>query len=385
MEPFEGYARRIVSGLPPAEAIPRDQYRSPLEDPLSGLLDGQLQPLSIDPLNRKSDEPDRYPRIGSIESADIENCVLGSGLECMAFYKSIRHESAPPLPRFWGIFIFDYAVSYLANEITEFYSRQISANDAIRAALAFLYFHERFHFRFDAWAISQESSTGLPLYENYRNGVYRSFHPSEYVYEETLANLHALASIRSFGVHSFCKQFVLSQPGAYSNIEKETRQEFLARLAAQLFHGRGQFLPSPHFVLPEHVGYIAHHSASAQLDGECPVYLLQGVSPSRFLIPNISLPAISEIENGFLRKYLAGEEIQTDHKYFKIDNGEKIKCPNPHKKNVRLNEFNNIVGKAGLRTNEYFEQRQKTKGWRKEVPRPFPQNALFDKNRNRPR
>ena len=329
MESFENYARRIVSGLPPAEAIPTDQYRSPLEKPFSGLFDDQSAPISIYPLNPQSDGPDLYPKIDSTEIADIENGVLGSGLECMAFYKSIRHESAPPIPRFWGIFIFDYAVSYIANEIEDFYSSEVSADDATRAALAFLYFHERFHFRFDAWAISQESATAQPLYENYRNGVYRSFHPLDCVYEETLANMHALASIRNFGVHAFCKQFALSQPGAYSNIEKETRQEFLARLAAQLFYGRGQFIASPHFALPEHVGYIVHHSAPAQLDRQCPVYLLQGISPSRFLIPNIALPAISEIESGFLRKYLAGEEIQTDHKYFRIDNGEKIRIPEP--------------------------------------------------------
>lgn len=377
MESFADYARRIVSSLSPAHPFPNDQYQSPLEEPLSRLCDEHFNPFAINPLDPQLDDANLKNALNPEEIWTVESAILGTGLECMAFYKSIRYQAAPPIPGFWGIFIFDYAISYLAHEIENYYHGTLSTADSLKAAVAFLYFHERFHFRFDAWAISQESATGKPLYEDYRNGVYRSWHPDNEVYEETLANLHALESIQSFGVHAFCKEFVKSQPGAYSNIQAETQEEFLARLAAQLFYSRNQIMGFPQCRLPEHIGYIANHSSPAILDKQCPVHLLKGISAQSFLVPNISLPKLSEIEKGFLTDYLQGEEIRTDHKYFKIDNGEKIKCPNPHSKTVRLYEFKNIVGKAGLRTNEYFEQRQKTDCWRKDVPRLFVKKALI--------
>jgi hypothetical protein len=377
METFEDYAKRVIAGLAPPEQISADQYLSPLEEPFSGLFEEDFPVIAVNPLEPQLDQIDLGNKLDTEQIEAIENGVLGTGIECLAFYKSIRYQAVPPVPGYWGIFIFDYAISYVAEEIESYYDGRFSRSNARQASLALLYFHERFHFRFDAWAVSQESATGKSLYENYRRSVYRSFHPLEYVYEETLANLHALSSIRSFGIYQFAKEFVQSQPGCYSNIRAERRQNFLGQLAAQLFYGRGQFLGVPHFRLPEHVGYMVNHNSAKRLDRECPAYLIQGFSPQRFSVPNVSLPAISEIESGFLRKYLAGEEIRTDHKYFRIDNGSKVKCPNPHSKTVKLREFKNITGKAGLRTSEYFDERKRTNGWKKGTPRSYPKQPLF--------
>ena len=345
---------------------------SPLEEPFNRLHDKRLKPEKINPFDPQLGDSHDYQKIDADQIITIENGILANGFECLAFYKSVRYKLVPPIRGFWGIFIFDYAVSYLAGEIQRYYEGQSVAENEWNAALAFLYFHERFHFRFDAWALSQESTTGKPLYENYRNHIYRAFHPQEFVFEETLANIHALTCIRSYGIQSFCREFVESQPGAYSNIKYATRKKLLGVLAAQLVETN--VLGSE---LPEHAGYIAHHRSASTLDKECPVYLLRGLSPQMFVVSNISLPNISEIENGFLRKYLAGELTRSDHKYFKIDNGEKIKCPNPHSKDIRLYEFKNIVGKAGLRTSEYFEQRRHTNVWQKEIPRSYPKRSLF--------
>ena len=169
---------------------------------------------------------------------------------------------------------------------------------------------------------------------------------------------------------------MLCQPEAYSNIVNVNQNEFRSRLAAQLFYGVGQIMGSPVFELPEHNLYLAHPRERVTSDKQCPVYVVRGVSASRLVKPNISLPLLSEIEKKYLKKYLNGKEIRTDHKYFKIDNGEKIKCPNPHFKNVRLHEFKNIVRKSGLTVSEYFDERKATKKWKKNTPRKYPKKSL---------
>jgi len=369
MEPFENYAERVISGLSDPDIIDPEQIKSPLEGILND-VNGQL--AEIEDITQL---PTLIDRIGKHEALDIENGILASGLEALAFYKSIHHKAAPPFKGKWGIFIFDHALMYLTQEMANFYPKTFTSTELLERAFWLLYSHERFHFRFDCWAISQESATGSPLYENYRNSVYRSFHPNEFIYEESLANLHSLSSVARHGISKYAKQFMLCQPGAYSNIIGIDRDAFRSKLAAQLFHGLGQVLGVRR--LPEHNQYLANPKNSSLLDRECPVFVVQGVFPSLFVIPSLSLPSVSEIERKYLKKYLNGDEKRTDHKYFIIDNGEKIKCPNPHNKIVRLYEFNNIVKKSGLTTKEYFEERDNTKNWKKNVPRKHPKPSLL--------
>ena len=41
----------------------------------------------------------------------------------------------------------------------------------------------------------------------------------------------------------------------------------------------------------------------------------------------------------FVERYLSGKKTRTDHDYYTIDNGEKVKFPNPHDKEVRSYEL----------------------------------------------
>jgi hypothetical protein len=373
MESYEEYARRVINGLSTPDEINPDQLLSPMEGAYENLK-GQLLDVDIEAgdLENTGENPQLLP----FDVSDTENGILASGIESLAFYKSIHHENLPPFAGTWGIFIFDYSLDYLSEELQRHAPGKFSPRECKQRALKLLYFHERFHFRFDTWVLSAESATGKPLYENYRNNIYRAFHPQEYVYEESLANLHALSCIAKEGAFSFAKDFMLSQPGSYSNIAGVNRGEYRSCLAAQLFHGRKQIMNDP-FALPEHSEFLAQPKNPSLSDKWCPVRIVQGVSPSIFVIPSVTLPALGEIENGFLKKYLKGKEARTDHKYYKIDNGSKVKCPNPHDKHVRLYEFKNITGKAGLKIKEYFEQRDKTKKWRKNVPRNKIIPALF--------
>ena len=58
--------------------------------------------------------------------------------------------------------------------------------------------------------------------------------------------------------------------------------------------------------------------------------------------------------------------MRTDHRYYTIDNGQKIKVPNPHAKNVALHEFSNIIKKAGLKQKEFYKERERTRVWKSE-------------------
>jgi hypothetical protein len=302
---------------------------------------------------------------------------LASGIEALAFYKSIHNKIKRPFRGKWGTFIFDYALAYLYQELNRFYPDQFTHSKLIEKAFWFLYFHERFHFQFDSWSISMESATGKPLYENYLNGIYRVFHPDTLVYEESLANLHALSSISRFGIHKYAKEFMLCQPGAYSNIIGIDRDECRSRLAVQLLHGNASIIGTPARQLPEHSQYLANPKDTNLFDNECPIFLIQGVSASIFVKPSISLPKLTEIEGGFLQKYLNGRKTKSDHTYYVIDNGEKVRCPNPHNKNVTLSEFMNITKKSGLTSREFFEERENTNKWRKNVPRKISRPSLI--------
>ncbi len=366
MNKFEDYANRIIDSLPAPQKITNDQFDSPLERVYRDIEGELVEVVEFDDANIAV--PAELNDGLDAEGEDIENGILGSGIEALAFYKSIHYQHKPPFRGKWGIFIFDYALRYLAHEIEDHCSGKYSWSERVMKARKLLYFHERFHFRFDCWVIAHESALTVPLYENYRNSVYRTFHPGKLVLEESLANLHALSSLYREGITSFTKKFMLSQPGAYANIIGVDMEEYLAMLAAQTFHGRAQFVAVRR--LPEHVPFIASPKNKKLTDSWCPNYIVKGVSPTCFIIPSITLPTISEMEKGFICSYLRGQEIErTDHRYYKIDNGEKIKIPNPHRKNLKLNEFSNIIKKAGLFQKDFHEARNLTKVWKKKVPR----------------
>lgn len=72
----------------------------------------------------------------------------------------------------------------------------------------------------------------------------------------------------------------------------------------------------------------------------------------------------------FVVKYLKGTELRkTDHEFYKIDNGEEVKFPNRHTKDIMLYELDNILRKAGMRSGEFAKERERTDRWRKYVPR----------------
>jgi len=369
MSKFEDYAERVISSLDPF----KEKIRSSCSEVFSSDITGDLIKVSIDDLSQL---PSLNDGLGEELTADIEGGIVISGVETLAFYKSIHHKSELPFKGQWGIFIFDYSLKYLSHEIAEYYPDKFSDEEALEKAFFLLYYHEIFHFRFDCWVISHESSTKKPLYIKYKHYVYNRYTPSEheFIREESLANIYCLASIKRHGVFDYAKKFMLCQPGAYSKVIDVDVFEYNAELASQLFNGDPMLsrLLGESTYLFEHAPYLANPDDGLLLDKDCPVYIIQDSLLSGDMLPNVPLPTVLEIEKKYLKKYLNGMEKRTDHKYFVIDNGKKVKCTNPHNKNIKMHEFDNIIKKSGLTAREFFDERKKTNKWKNGWPRKNP-------------
>ena len=63
--------------------------------------------------------------------------------------------------------------------------------------------------------------------------------------------------------------------------------------------------------------------------------------------------------------------------YYIIDNGQKIKTPNPHNKQLKPWEFKGTLAKAGMTPKEYWKERARTRTWKKHIPRKPPKAPLM--------
>jgi hypothetical protein len=370
MPHFEEYAERIIQNLPDPTILdlenPDDPDRvwssiderrfdtSPLDlNNPNGYVGGLLGSF----LDGSSDS--RYP-----EKHETEGAILARGLDALAFYKSIHFRHRHPFPGKWGIFITDYGLRFLAQEISDHYGWNIYKS--LTYAMKLLAAHEYYHFQFDAWMISLEGLSNRPLYEEYHANVYRSFFPNDVVVEETLANRRAFQSSELRRISGFVRRFMEAQPGAYARFDEVAMDwnACRAQLGSQGVLGRPGILGHRW----EHEPFLARGRGDFVARGECPTYEVFGLRPSHF--SPLALPSLQEIRRDFVGRYLNGQRhSRTDHEYYLIDNGERIKIPNAHGQHVRLDEFKSIIRKAGLTPKEYYSERERTAVWSRDCPR----------------
>lgn len=376
--PFESYADSIIRELPES-SVPDDhaeEDEAPLWRQLEDLSGDAVRQGNVDLLDDVAEDRTAAEPLDQEDHDASREAAREHGLEVFAFYKSRHFLLQGPFPRKWGIFIFDYGIRSIASELRSFYPARFSASEASRLAFKFLHRHERFHFRFDAWVLSHEETLRRPLYADYLRSVYRKLHPMAHCVEESLANRHAVFSMKPDKVWDFLAAYLATLPPAYSNAFPADLQTMQATLAAQTFHPIAWPFKIGGSTLA-HVPYLAQGQSPLVSDENCPVYIVYGVRPSRWVPPFKGIPDGREIRV-FLEKYLQAEAVQrTDHDYFKIDNGQKVKVPNLHG-NDRLKawEFKNIVYKAGMTIPDYKSERVRTAVWRNSVPREKPLSPI---------
>nr|WP_281719986.1 hypothetical protein [Nitrosomonas nitrosa] len=309
-----------------------------------------------------------------------------AGPDTLAFYKSFRFIDRQPFCGKWGIFLFDAGIEGLAHDLIKL-EPTLSKLEVIQFATKILLEHEQYHFWIDVWGLGQEIvSLNLPFMKRYEYyfSEKRKIELTPEDYEESLANHYVFAKLRNYKfingqtASSVLEKILLNAPSPYSDcfFDSAERTKRESGLALAVANGESptvalawqilQFQDFPFFL-----------GASIQPDNRlqllasgalCPIYFVQTKGYAALVTP-FQGPKLTEIED-FIKKYLDGKKDKyTDHQYYKIDNRESIKFPNPHDKEVRGYEFKGILKKAGMTQQEFNAAKRATNDWKRNCPR----------------
>jgi len=337
---------------------------------------------------------------GSVDELDdLSGSAIGDlvdeGFDAIAFYKSFRHINCHPAPGYWGIFYIKPRVKLLVNEMMS--DTGLSKNECLDSILRFLYGHEIYHYKIDAICLQKEAISNYLIYRPYRNYV-NSLSIMDW-YEESLANHYGLAALESINgsrglgayeanqiVKKFMSELVAMSPGAYQlGLDRNVMSLLGPRglLAQQIVQGRptanaisaaslklSEATFFQQLLLEGYKNFKGDRFLAAELSLTfCPVNWITWYKNGSAVYASKTV-SLKEIKDGFIKNYLNGEQKRlTDHEYFKIDNGESIKMPNGHDKDIRIYELKNIIAKAGMENTEFWAARNLTNKWKKSVPR----------------
>ncbi|MBB5211487.1 hypothetical protein [Microbulbifer hydrolyticus] len=370
--------------------LKEDSKRPPLPDdletttfPLGGAdIEGEIFEINTE----SSPFPD-----GALAEEDIEagrKAYRESGIDVLAFYKSFRFRDRPPFRGRWGIFLIDAGIGAIEAEYVA--AAGLPQDELRKLAIDTLVAHERYHFWIDVWALGQEvlpTCNQIKRYEYYLDRR-RIVCLTPYDYEESLANHYAYSRLRSRKLSDgsragrLIKTLFQESPPPYSDFtfnprERAKREGWLAAavvngldaLTAKPLIARGGSAEIGPSIRPV---YARHPAVGHQ---KCPIYVLKTTGYAERIQP-FQGPQLKEFRH-FIERYLGGEkEPRSDHEYYKIDNGEKVKFPNPHDKEVRGYELKGTLLKAGMTQSEFRQARRATRNWTKDCPRSEPKPPL---------
>ena len=355
--------------LPDSNRFPRPGVDIPIADDSQEVLE-EVEPASLPGSQGQDDE--------SHEGATGK--VVEEGIEYLAFYKSFRDVMRAPARKRWGIFFIKKRCVALATDVS--FSTGESFVDCLDGLAAFLYTHELYHYRFDAHCLQMEATGGLPVYRPYRRLV--ANRPVTEWHEESIANFYALKALQPNlrftypqPICDYLWDLVANSPGAYAggiNKQQRSRRDQMAQQASAAFASAGPTVWQGLVESTIRTGMGLSKQRESTLSSflhldNCPVFWIDWVKGGKsVLVPYVA--SVSEINNDFIRRYLAGvQDHHSDHSFYRIDNGEKVKLPNAHRPDLTNREFHNITGKAGMTSPQFYKERARTSVWRKEVPR----------------
>jgi hypothetical protein len=292
------------------------------DDTIDSLADiedslGTLRPISPD-LLRELENKDPIPgeHIRSITAV-----VRRTGIDAIAFYKSIRKAHQKPFPGKWGIFYTEQGIHYIAYllNVTIPTTGVLPVVDTTTQwAYQFLQAHERYHYCFDMYAMSIEAAAArsmyLPLKIAYKHCRHRQV-------EEAIANNAAwgwskrLASRMKRAGHTaeatasraFAEDLMTNQRGAYAHYAKP-RDHLNAILAANLVDGDYSGRPSR----PDLGPWVSTLPRRLSALTSCPEYLFTTSQPGLLSSP-YKLPIVTGVhESSRFNKQLEGryEELR---------------------------------------------------------------------------
>ena len=237
---FEEALRRIptqpalADSDPPLPDYPENESFDPADDDKD-----QLTPVEEHFKSAKKDDhhDEDILTITEEQRGLLDGGIREAGFDVYAFYKSRRYISAHPYPGKWGIFYLEHGVA----RIRELIDASVPENGSSeRRAYEFLRAHERFHLKFDLYALSIEAIMGRALYEPLKHAF--RHHRFNQI-EEALANRDAwewakreakkLEEPNRDDFEKLTYDFMKLQPGAYARFD-ENKSDLTSELAANL-------------------------------------------------------------------------------------------------------------------------------------------------------
>ncbi len=383
-DPLEKAEEYDVNDFPPREVFPED------------ILDRE---------GRKTDSV-------SEGAHDVLAPISEYGLEFIAFYKSFRYVNQLPYRGRWGIFIVESLVDDIVMELAS--DLNMTFQESFLIFLNYLYNHELFHFHTDAASLHVEGKYGKNFYRVAKKRIKTLF--IDEWFEESIAEHKGLKKVPGVRLKNrvltgdslvqWFVNFVEHSPGAYKlgslNVKKPGLYKW-PNLSGNYGSQRNQKSMSIYDLFIEqllvegrfHLNRVIRGRESQEFFYDelnnlfwnqrmlsnkfayrnCPIYWIK---PYRFISASLKSLATISLKEGenFVKKYLAGKDqdeegksLRTDHSYYKIDNGEKVKFPNNHLKDLKPFEFTNIRKKAGMTSPEFSKERSSTKKWKHNCPR----------------
>jgi len=257
----------------------------------------------------------------SSEDRDLlDGGIREFGFDVYAFYKSRRHITHRPYPGKWGIFYLEHAISRIQELIETIYP---GYGPSQQLAYKFLREHERFHFKFDFYALSVEANIGRALYDPLKHALH---HHLIYQVEEALANRHAWdwAKQKRVGMGDFAYDFMKLQPGAYARFD-EKKLELASELAANLI----DFNVSSMARRDDQAFWVGSLPKELLRSSLCPEYFVRPTSLTAWINPAWKLPEILNIteteafSNKLEKKYPSLKERWNETKRKLIENSSR--------------------------------------------------------------
>lgn len=273
----------------------------------------------------------------------LDGAIREVGFDCYAFYKSRRDIATRPYPGKWGIFYIDKGV-YRVKELIE--STYPGYGFTLRLAYEFLREHERFHYKFDLYALSTEAKIGRPLYHPLKIALQK--HRIHQV-EEALANRDAWewSKQRRVGLQEFAFDFMKLQPGAYARFN-ERKVDLSGELAANLL----DLNLSPNAQREDQSLWVGNIPKELQRRSLCPEYFVIPSSLTDWINPAWKLPEVQKVnESKSLSKLLESKYLSLKGQW----ENTKIKLiQNPAIPGLEFKPWNKSTGHWSVRINDNF-------------------------------
>lgn len=273
----------------------------------------------------------------------LDGGIRECGFDVYAFYKSRRYLTARPYPGKWGVFYLEHGVSRIKELIETTYP---GYGPSLRLAYEFLRQHERFHFKFDLYALSVEATMGRALYDPLKR-AFRNH--SIYLVEEALANRAAWewAKQGRVSMAEFAYDFMKLQPGAYARFD-ERKLALAGELAANLID-LNLSSTARRYDQALWVGNVPDELLRRSL---CPEYFVRPSSLTAWINPAWKLPDVRQItESKSFSSLLASKYTSLKERW--NDTKRKL-ITNPALPGLDFKRWDKSTGNWSVRINDNF-------------------------------